>query len=59
VTSQSEDHLPKGVTHQQQVGAGTVEQSGHGGVVRGQHDDAFAVPFHQSNIRNAHLLGAG
>ncbi len=53
---QSQDHLPKRVTHEQQVYTGSIENPGHGRVVSSQHDNPLAALLHQRKIGHANFL---
>src|SRR5712671_7674720 len=56
---QSHDHISEGITDEQQVDPGSIEQPRHRGIVSGQHDDALTSLFHQCKIRNTNLFGRG
>src|SRR5205809_7666568 len=56
---QSHDHISEGITDEQQVDPGSIEQPRHRGIVSGQHDDAVTSLFHQCQIRNTNLFGRG
>jgi len=53
---QSHDHISEGITDEQQVDPGSIEQPRHRGIVSGQHDDALTSLFHQGKIRNTNLF---
>jgi len=53
---QSQNHMPKGIAHEQDVNAGPVEKPRHGCIVGSQHDDSLAFRLHQGKIRYAELL---
>src|SRR3954469_22486722 len=52
---QSQDHLPQGIAHEQDVDPGSIQEPGHGGVVGGQHDDSFAASLHRRKIGRTDL----
>src|SRR6476619_601856 len=56
---QSHDHISEGITDEQQVDPGSIEQPRHRGIVSGQHDDPVTALFHQCKIRYTNLFGRG
>ena len=50
------DHHAQGVTDQDDIHAGTIEQPSEGRVISGQHGDLAGLQFHLLEIENCHRL---